>query len=493
MSILDRVIATVAPRRALDRARARMALRVMARYEAADVGPRNRVWRAASSDADVAARHRSRLAYVARDLVRNNAHAARAQAVIVNNVVGDGIIPKVRARSAAKRKELLQLIEAHFDTVDIDADGRNNLYGLQRLAMMTIVDSGEVLILRVRRKLSDGLALPFQLKVLEPDHLDRARDGTLPSGGEIREGIEYNGSGARVAYWMFEKHPGSEFRIGRSFTSQRIPADDVIHCYRQDRPGQMRGVTWFAPVAMALQDLHDYQDAQLMRQKIAACFAAFRVTPDGEPSDASDPAGLSTLVPGRVQNLAVGEDIRFANPPGVDGYDEFTRGVLASVASGLGITYEAMTGDLRRVNFTSGRLGRLEMARSISSWQWIIMVAQMMHPIGKWFLDAYVLQSARRIGSDIGLGWVPAPMPLVDPTREIPAKIKAIRAGLASQSGTIREMGHDPERLMEEVIADAKFADKNELVFDTDARRTSGAGQHQADVAPSREENFTDE
>lgn len=482
MNLLDRALAIVAPGVALQRARNRTALSILSnaamRYDAATPGARGKSWHPTAGDADAAAAgQRSRLAFVARDMIRNTAFAVRAQQVITNNVVGDGIIPKVVAPDQATRDALLSLVEDHLDTTAIDAAGRNNLYGLQRLAMNTIVDSGEVIIRRRLRFRSDGLPLPMQVEVLEPDHLDTSLSGRLRNGNEIIEGIEFDQLGRRVAYYLFRDHPGA-YGYRSSRESSRVDAANILHIFRQDRPGQKRGVSWFAPIAMQLQDMADHQDAQLMRQKIAACFAAFRVSLDGEPLE-SDAAGLSgALVPGRIQQLAPGEDIRFASPPGVQGYDEFTRHVMRAVAAGLGVTYEALTGDLSMVNFSSARMGRMEMDRNISSWQWTMLIPQMLQPIGQWVLEEWQTVQMRPVRG-VKLNWVPPHRALVDPTREIPALMNKVRAGFASRSGIVRELGYDPERLIEEIKRDADEADELGLVFNSDARRTSAAGIRQ--------------
>ena len=482
MNMFDRALRQIAPGMALARVRNRQALDVMAmHYEASEAGSRASSWRVNRGDADTSARSRDRLAAIARDMIRNTPLALRAQQVIVSNAVGDGIIPKVVSQNAAVREELLALIEAHFDTAAVDADGRTTLYGLQRLAFNTVVDAGEVLLRRRRRLRSDGLPLPFQIQVLEPDYLDRSLDGTTRDGRTIREGIEYDAIGRRVAYHLLDAHPGSRRWISARRDTRRVDASEILHVYRQDRPGQMRGVSWFAPVALALQDLADHQDAQLMRQKIAACFTAFRVAPDAEPAGAQDPAGLATLVPGRIQNLAAGEDIRFSAPPGVQGYGEFTRSVLLSVAAGMGITYEALTGDLSNVNFSSGRMGRMEMDRNVTAWQWLMLIPQMLQPIGQWMLEAWRLESPRR-AVPVRLDWVPPNRMMVDPNRELSALRDKVRSGFASRSSVIRELGDDPERVLADQRADAEASDGAGLIFDTDPRKVSLSGVRQDDT-----------
>lgn len=488
MSFLDRVIGQVAPGLAVKRAKNRMMLQIItARYEAATSGNRAAPGRSIRTDADTAGMRRQELSYIGRDLVRNSAFAARIPQVIANNVVGDGILPKVKSKQKRIKASLTAALAAHFDSTAIDADGRHTLYGLQRLAMNTVVESGEVLIRRRRRFATDGLPLPFQIQVLEPDYICTLYDTTLKSGNVVKYGIEYDQIGRRVAYYLYNEHPGTNGVWLRTMQQniRRVDASEILHIYRVDRPGQSRGISWFAPVAMKLQDFEDYLDAQIMRQKIAAVFAAFRTSPEVDTAvsvnvDGSvTPERFQTLSPGRIENLLPGESISFATPPGVDGLDETTRMMMRAIASGVGITYESLTGDLSQVNFTSGRMGRMEMNRNVSSWQWLMLVPQMMQPIGAWALDAWAMQNAMTLPDDVSLDWVPPHRELVDPTREIPALINKIRGGLASWSGTVRELGYDPEQLLSEIEEDAAAIDAAKLTFDSDARKTSGAGQAQ--------------
>jgi len=487
MSFLNDMLATIAPGVAVAREKNKIALKALRkiemRYDAATAGRRGNSWSPVATDADTAAAQRQRLANVARDMVRNTPFATRAQQVIANNMVGDGIIPKIQGGTDTQKKSLRALFEQLQQTAVLDAGGRNNLSGLQRLVANTLVESGEVLIRRRRRQLADGLPVAMQIEVLEPDLLDVGMWGKRANGNTIKDGIEYNKIGRREAYYLFSEHPGQSGILSR-MDSKRVPASEILHIYRQDRPGQQRGVSWFAPVALRLQDLADHQDAQLMRQKIAACFAAFRVTPDGEPEAAVGAASTSgdrftTLEPGRIEDLAAGEDIRFSDPPGVSGYDEFTRNVLREAAAGLGITYEALTGDLSGVNFSSGRMGRMEMDRNISSWQRTLLMPQMLQPLSMWILQEWQFAQGRPV-EGVTIGWVPPARILVDPAREIPPLIKKVRAGFTSRSEVIRSLGHDPERVEEEIIADNLRADNSKLIFDSDARPAPPAPDAQA-------------
>lgn len=494
-NLIEKLLGAVAPGMALARARDRLALdhlrqaaaKTAMRYDAAQRG-RATSFRPTRADADAAAAQRLRLAMIAHDMIRNTAFGRRLMDVIAANVVGDGIIPKVSGGSDKARAQMLATIEAHFDTTRIDASGRATLYGLQHQAMSAVVAGGEVLLRRRRRDMSDGLPLPLQLQIMEADHLDTARDGILPNGNQVRNGIEFDLIERVAAYWVFDVHPGATgWRLAKT-ESRRVPASEMAHMFRIDRPGQTRGVSWFAPIALKMQDLHDYDDAQLLRQRIAACFAGYVV--GGSEDDQRETAeSLQSIIPGRVQFIkGDGAEIKFPSPPGVESYDEFISWGYRAIAAAMGLTYEAATGDLSGVNFTSYKAGRIEMNRNVSGWQWRMAIPMLCDPIGQWAMEAFALQHpglmlGRAKAGPLRLQWVPPAPALIDPNREIPALIAKVRGGLASRPQVIREMGFDAERVTAEITDD--LAGRAGLIFDTDVGAVSASGVTQARPAGS--------
>ncbi|NEI52706.1 phage portal protein [Rhizobium leguminosarum] len=488
MNFIDRLIAAVSPQRALKReyARNRAAALAGARmlYDGATKGRRAQGWRVSSTDANAENLPAlGRLRDVARDMVRNNPYAARAKAGLKNNIVGPGIFPSVVSPKKGERAKLEELIKAHFDTPMCDVNGQLDLYGLQSLVMATVAESGECLVRRRLRRAEDGYPLPFQLEVLEPDFLDSSKDGPLPNGGQIIQGVEFDPIGRRAAYWLFNVHPGS-YAVGvnlRGYDSKRIPASEIAHVYRMDRPGQVRGVSWFAPVILKTRDLADYSDAQLVRQKVAACFAAFITAEDDvtnpdtikEREDGA-PYSVEELQPGILQRLRPGEDVTFGTPPSVGEYADYKRAELQEIAVGLGMSYEALSGDLQGVNFSSGRMGWLEFQRTISSAQNHMLLPQLCEAVGRWFLEAAELINGRPATAKIR--WTPSPREMINPAEEIKAARDAIRTGLSSRPNEQRKLGHDPADLDNEIAESNKRADDLGLVFDSDPRRVSTAG-----------------
>jgi lambda family phage portal protein len=442
--------------------------RVMMNYDAA-TGPRSTRWRAPSGSADEISRdHRGRLAMIGRDMIRNSPLAAAAVRVISGEVVGSGIPMTLGGLSPALEDVGRKLIARHMESAAIDADGRLALYGIQRLVVRSVVGDGEVFVRRIRRRVAAGrdLPLPFQVQVIEGDHLDTMKSGRADGGAVIRDGIEYGPDADVIAYHLFAEAPSSGWlRLSRA-KSERVPARDICHIFRSDRPGQGRGVSWFAPVMLSLQNLDDAVGAQVTRQKIAACFAAFVLSPeegDARPmrSDADDLGGEVTIEPGTVQDLRPGEKIEFATPPGVDGFDGFARLVHRLVAAGLGITYEALTGDLGEVNFSSGKMGRMAMWRNVDDWRADMLVPSLGDTLARWFLEAWAVTDAANRAAIMAATvshTAPARLP-IEPLKEANAAVVEVQAGFRSRSDVIRSQGRDPKRVAEEIDAD-NAADK---------------------------------
>lgn len=458
MNFLDRVISAVAPGVALRRVTARQRIAAVMNYDAASLGRRTSGWRAPGTSADAAARgSRPRLRNLSRDMIRNRPAAARAQMVVAANVVGPGVRYSVEAASEADQKVIEAVLMRHLGTPRVDALREQTLFGLQTTVMNAVFSDGEVLIrqrLRDRRYEPD-LDLPLQLQLIEPDQLDTSV--TEYRGNEVREGVEIGPTGRVVAYHMFRDHPGEGGRDSWRQKTERVPAGQMLHIRRQDRAGQLRGVPWLAPVLLTLGELSDYQEAQILKQRMSALMALV-VTAD-ENGKRYGSGTLDDLAPGAVVGLDAGQDVRAIEPPSVTGYDEFMRVGLRAIATGIGITYESLSGDLNRTSYTSFRAGRLEMDRLVDVWQREIIVAQFCEGLARWIADSWRFlpqgHPARTISPEsFRLVWTPPRRALVEPTKEITGMISAMDAGLLSRQRVQRQLGEDPDRIRRERLED---------------------------------------
>lgn len=464
-------------------------------YESASSGRRTDGWHRRGTDANAAASGATlgRLRSQARDLVRNNPWARRGLRRICTNTVGWGIRPKATGLGAS---QVMALWKQWGETTQCDSTGRLTFYGLQRLVMRTVVESGEVLIRRRRRLPEDGLAIPLQLQVLEPDYIDTSKDGIAGSaGGKIVQGIEFDALGRRVAYWLFDEHPGANSMT--SPVSRRIPADGILHVFDQERAGQVRGPSWFASVDVRLHDFDEFEDATLMKQKVAACMAAFVTDTEGSGSpiggggtDTASGQPVDSFEPGMILSLPPGKEVTVANPPQATDHQSFSAAALRGVAAGLGTTYEDLCGDYSQVNYSSARMARNGHMADVHDWRWNMIVPQFCAPAWLWMLEAIAL-----VGEKIEIApamWTPPPVPMLDPDKEAGATQRLIRGGFMTHDEAVREQGYDPDEFWQEYAAGNARLDRLNIILDSDARRTTNGGQLQIAASSTPAEDDDD-
>ncbi|MAM87560.1 MAG: phage portal protein [unclassified Hahellaceae] len=480
---IDKIVAYFSPEKGLKRDMARQRSDILAKngYDAAGKGRRGSWFQVDQSINSLNELSIPVLRARSREMVRNNPYAARGCEVLVSNTVGTGFIPTAKGptRKAALANQLMaEWIKA------CDYSGNLNLYGMQAQIMRSLVESGEVLMYS-RRNGDASLPLPMQIQLLEADYIDTSRNDLFGNNSLAQSGIQLDASGRRSGYWLFRDHPGDQ--RGAFEESQLVPARYICHVYEMLRPGQLRGVPRGVSAFARMDGLHSFQDARIEAQKIAACLVGV-VTNDNNDGAKGDVLP-DRLEPGMFPELGFGKSVSFNAPPSVSGHAEFVSTELHAIAAAYGITYESMTGDLSGVNFSSARMGWLEMARNIERLRWIVLAPTMLKHIEKCFFEGAAWKGIDLSG--VTFDWTPPRREMIDPTKEIPAQIKAIRSGLKSWQETVRENGYTPANSAAEMKEDFEMFDKFGLVLDCDPRQITTAGQMQsvpADVPTETDE-----
>ena len=470
MNLLDRVIETFSPQQAVRRAYSRMQLDVVRKYEAAENGRRQSGWKAGSGTANVEilggiASVRNRCS----QMVRDNEYAKKVIVTLATKIVGTGItvIPDLKSERALWQR---------WAEGECDADGQLDLAGMERLAVNCWKERGEVLVRRRWRKPDDGLAVPLQIQLLEPDHLDHTKTGiNADTGNPVIMGVEFNLLGQRAAYWLFPEHPGETLVLRRSLVSKRVPASEVLHVYRKDRISQVRGVPELAVSLMRMRDLKGYEEAELVRKKIEACFTAFVTTDEqrktlGELEKEKSSRNVEKLSPGLIKYLTSGETVTFGTPASTGGYGDYTATQLHALATGCGITYHQLTGDTSKSSYTSHRASVREFYDIVDQEQWLTFIPMFVRPVRRWWRDAAVVAGVR-VGNKPDRITTPRKQ-MVDPLKDTMADKEDIRGGLSTLSEKLRERGYDPEQVFEEIKAERATLATYGIVIDTDATVT---------------------
>lgn len=422
-----------------------------------------------------------------RHVARNDPWAVSA----ANKSVANGIACGIQVKQIWGDKEFKQLLQEHWDlwTAVADADGIFDWYGLQALAWREWREAGEVFIRLRSRRPADNLPVPLQLQVLESEQCPYNYYATAPgTGNAIRCGIEFNGIGKRVAYWMYSAHPGDGvFSQIDGNQLRRIPAEQILHLFMPTRAGQIRGVPISAPVLADMFNRGRLDDAVMERQQVGNLYGGFftrtadttdpfgTVTQGMQTETDSDGTPIAGLEPGTMQELPPGYDVKFSAPPGPGtDYNEFMRQRLMAISAAWGVPYEVLSGDLRGISDRALKLILAEFRRALEMDTWLALIPQICQPVRTAFFDAAVLSGKLVIPgySDIRAKvvrgtWVPQGWPYSHPVQDVSADLKAINGGLTSRSKVVMSNGEDVEEIDAEQYADHEREDALGLKYDS--------------------------
>jgi lambda family phage portal protein len=446
----------------------------------------------------------------ARFLARNNGYATSAVECFASNLVGAGIKPSWKsplpvpdieavsaapasvghnggpplddgpAKAAADQKKSVHKLWARWVS-EADAEGVTDFYGIQKRIARELFIAGEIFVRLRPRRLSDGLSIPMQIELYPSEQLPLWLTMPLDNGNWIRQGIEFDKIGRRVAYHFWRVNPGDITLAPKFGERVRIPASQILHVFDPLEAGQIRGMSRLTPAVVTLWMLDLYDDAELERKKTAALFSVFvvRPDPDGEFFDKEttvredDGAVGVKLEPGTSHVLFPGEDIKIANPADVgNSYEPFQYRVLTRVCAALGLPYAGITGDLKGANYGSQRAGMIEARRRAEGLQKGVIIHQFCQPVFRAFMDSAHIGGALDFDGYadnprdyLDIEWIPPRWMWIDPLKDRQAEILAVIAGVKARSQVIEEEGGDAAEVDQRIAEDAARADRLGIVI----------------------------
>jgi lambda family phage portal protein len=434
-----------------------------------------------------------------RDLAQNNDYVRNALRVIENNVIGQGITMQasVRMRRGGRMDDTTNsAIEAAWDrwkrARHCHVAGLLSFSDIERLAIRSVAESGEVFVRMVRQQFG-GSRVPLGLEIIEADRLDvDLTEMAKGTGNEIRMGVERDQWGRPVAYHFRAQHPG-DYPLAVSGTldtrTVRVPADQVIHLYRQERPGQTRGFPWIASAIMRMHHLNGYTEAEVIAARAEACRMGFITSPedDAMQDGTQDDQPVTTFEPGKIERLLPGETYTESKPTRPGGqYEPFVRAMLRSMAAGIGVSYATLSRDYSESNYSSSRLSLLDdrdQWRVLQSW----MIECFHRRVFEEWLDLAVLSGDLQLAQYEtnpepfrAVRWIPRGWQWVDPAKEMAAYKDAVRCGFTTLSDVVASQGGDLEDLMQQRRRELDMAEQLGIVLDTDPHEVAANGAAQA-------------
>lgn len=329
-------------------------------------------------------RSRARAAY------GNNAHARAAVEAWVSALVGTGARATPTHRDPDQRDNIAAAIETW--TGEADADGRTDWYGLQAEIVRAMVIDGEALVLLI------DTPAGLRVRHVPAEFLDDSESRDFGSGRQTVGGVEFNAAGQRVAYWIRPESSTSPFSTGAA--AVRIAAANVLHIFRPIGAGQVRGVSWLAPVLLKLNEIDQLSDALLVGFKTAALFSGF-LTNENDMSGDQPFAGqkdgsilTAGLEPGSLQVLGSGWKVEMTTPPQAQQAPEFLSAELRSVAAGMGVPAHLVSADLRQANYSSLRADLVSFRQRVEQIQYGVLAPQLLRPVHSRAVQSLILTGA---------------------------------------------------------------------------------------------------
>lgn len=410
----------------------------------------------------------------ARDLYTGGGLARSGPETLTTSVVGWGILPKPKidgdflGMTDEAREEAEKTIAREFrlwaGNTMCDATRRQNFYGIQQLAFLSMLMSGDVFALF---GMKENKRTPYQttVRLLEADRIcnpDSSGDseGTATgSGGRIVDGVETDQEGTVIRYHVASRSPIAENDSSELIWTaiDAFGADtgypNILHVMTYERPEQCRGIPFVAAEIEQLKQFTRYMNAELAANVVSAMLTCFITSDQDDGSfgmqDAVNKEDKVTdddisleLAPGAVYNLPPGKKIETVNPLRSNSqFETFVNTCITVIASSMGIPKEVLTKKYES-NYTAARAALLDFWRTVKVYrtrfnddfnqpiyeQWLSEAVATGRIDAPGFFDDPAVRQAW-----CGCVWMGASMGHVDPKKEVAAAESRIANNITTQ------------------------------------------------------------
>ncbi|MFO0491567.1 MAG: phage portal protein [bacterium] len=388
----------------------------------------------------------------ARYEVANNSYAKGIVLTLANDTVGTGPRLQMLTDDAAANRRVEELFEAWAAAIDLP--------GKLRTMRMARAESGEAFGLLVS---SPGIDSPVKLdlRLIEPEQVASPQ---LPWTRGARavpseaDGIVLDAYGLPAAYRVLRQHPGDVSvwtgpGAGAEPAFDTLPANSVLHYFRPDRPGQLRGVPDITPALPLFAQLRRYTLAVIAAAETAADFAAVLYTDapangEADPLEPMDEVELekrmATVLPGGWKLGQV-----HAEQP-TTSYAEFKREILNEIARCLNMPFNVAAGNSSGYNYASGRLDHQTYFKSLRVDQHHLRLAVLDRLLRAWLDEAALVegllpQSMRVRGAATPHTWFWDGVEHVDPAKEANAQATRLTNHTTTLAHEYARQGRDWE------------------------------------------------
>jgi capsid protein len=419
-------------------------------YDAAQTTADNRRWWANADALSAKTANtsgiRSKLRRRARYEVANNCYAGGINRTIAEEAVGTG--PRLQLTGIDRRAATMVEREFHDWCAAI---GLADLLITQRKARCTDGESVGIIIS------NDHLPTPVKtdLRLVEAEHLSNPMRPTDLLTSDLGDGIEFDEYDNPTAYNILRHHPAD----GMGMQWDRWPAERVIHDYRVDRPGQLRGIPELTPALPLFALLRAYGLATLTAAESIANFAAVAYTdaPGDDGADDWDEFDELELQRNTMTSLPRGWKMGQIKPEQpASTYREFKREIVAEIGRIFSMPFIVAAADSTESNYASGRMDYQVWYRSIDVDRRHIERTTLERLFRAWrdeaiLIEGYLPQRLRTTSTNWQHSWMWPGREHVDPLKEANAQDRRLANCTTHLADEYAKQGKDWEQELETI------------------------------------------
>jgi lambda family phage portal protein len=417
-----------------------------------------------------------------RDLERTNPYAVKYFTLLVANLIGDEgirLVPRVVDLVVGKDGKWHPVPDRLAnDTIrkawerwgrygECTIDAISTWSGVQALLAISWKRDGEVFL----RKYRGGRfgEFGFRVQPFESDHCPVNLSRDLQSGNSIRMGIEKNGEGRVVAYWLTRNHPGDTGSQSLD-RYERIPSDEIIHLYTAKRVGQSRGLPSLEAGITTMEMLGGYEQAELVAARAGASKMGFITSAEGsggfdddESLELTENEQIEHLDPGSIGKLAEGEGFEGFDPSHPNtALPDFVKHMIRKFSGTTESGYNSNSNDLEGVSFSSLRSAKLEERDQWKREQghFIAVVCEQVYSdwLSLALLGNAIPLPASRIEKFSAHRWQARRWEWIDPLKEAAANTNELENMTTSLSRIAADKGREVREVFEEIAAEIDLA-----------------------------------
>ncbi len=413
-----------------------------ARYDAAQTTADNaRHWAMAdalSADGAMSPDVRRKLRQNARYEVANNSYAKGIVLTLANDCVGTG----PRLQLLTSDGELNNRVEEAF----ADWCRAVRLAGKLRTMRAAKATDGETFAVLTANPLIDS-PIMLDVQLVEADRVAAPWASLMNDTGDV-DGITLDAWGNPRSYSILRQHPGDLSAWQHEY--DLVDASSVIHWFREDRPGQHRGVPEITPALPLFAQLRDYTLAVIAAAETAADFAAvlFTDSPANGEAQALEPMDIVALEKRMATVLPDGwrlGQIEAQQP--ATGYAEFKREILNEIARCLNLPYNIAACNSSGYNYASGRLDHQTYYKAIRVEQSHLAEVVLDRILAVWLYEASLTEefSILRTVRSMAHQWFFDGSEHVDPAKEANAQATRLTSNTTTLAIEYARQGRDWE------------------------------------------------